>query len=209
MFNIYINIFVIVAVISIIVFFTIHLKLFQKSFKTEIDLNLGRIDILPKFHFDIEFDPFPSTINVDNPYNCTPTDLKTCDVRDSFSCFGCKNLVANCIHYDKDTTYIDFDGNKSIIKANATEFEGYCMVAKTLSETCNPFHGDLVLTQLSADATVSGLICDCKFPGFIGNTQIGGSCSDVFICDGKIEDLNQLLDKIKCKFDNVFVSATV
>ncbi len=154
---------------------------------------------MPKFSYNIHFNPFASTIDVNNPYECTPVDRKICSIKDETSCFGCKNLIAKCTHFAEDTKYIDTNGDVTIIPANSTPDEGYCMVTETVSESCNPYHGDLVLVQSSADATESSLICDCKNPGYIGKTSLSGACDDVFVCNGSVVDLNVPFDKITCQ----------
>lgn len=196
---------IIIISLVIVTFFTTSLRKFNEKFQRQVDINLKRIEILPQFSYDIKFDPFPYEIIVDNPYECTPKNLHICDTMNSASCFGCKTLIAKCTHYDQDTKYIASNGETSFIPANKTETEGYCMVVEKLSQACNSYHGDFVLTQLSPDAAVSGLICDCKNPGYIGNMEMGGNCTDVFICNGKIDNINQPLDKIKCICEDGFV----
>lgn len=193
-------IFIVIAIIFLI--FTIFLKIslitFNNQFSEKIESNKNAILELERFSFKIYFDPPKSTIDITNPYTCTPQDLKICELSNQSSCIGCKNLITTCIHFDVDTKYIDFDGAELTIPANTTEDEGYCLVQNNPSQTCNPYHGDLVLVQLEPDSTESMLFCECKNPGYIGKLELNGACDTVFICDGNIDDINKPLAEINC-----------
>ncbi|QBB28633.1 PIF-1 [Homarus gammarus nudivirus] len=171
---------------------------FNSQLHTEFTKNEEAINHLFEFAYDIHFNPPPDNIIVDNPYECTPTDLRPCDINDPFSCAGCKSLISSCVHIDKDTKYIDADGNETTIAKNTNENDGYCLTQLNHSQACNPYHGELVMVQAGPKSREMMLYCDCKNPGFIGKTHLNGACNEVFICDGDIDDINQPLEKISC-----------
>lgn len=152
---------------------------------------------LKEFSYPIKLQGVGKDIEIEQQYPCTINELRKCNINDQTSCFGCKSLIAECIHFDEDKTFIDSNGKKTIIKKNDTPEEGYCLSLKTFAEKCNPYHGDLVIVEL--DKEHLGLVCSCRNPGFIGNTNLYGDCSHVFVCNGHINDINQPITQIKCK----------
>lgn len=155
----------------------------------------------PRFSTDIQLDPFPENFDVSGIYDCNATSLKECLVDDPTTLFGCKELLVRCVHFEKDTEYLN-DGNSTMIPANATPNDGYALPVTNLASACNPYHGDLVLVSLDSDSTEYMMICSCKNPGYIGNLHILDSCENVFICNGKIDDINRPLDEINCICDD-------
>jgi len=151
------------------------------------------------FSADLVFEPFPQTIDISNPDVCSGYDLKPCRLNDATSCIGCQNLISSCVHFDNDTEYIDYDGQKSIIPKNEDSNDGYCLSVVYTEDFCNLYHGDMALVQIEPASTDTMLICNCRNPGLIGNTSIKGACDTVFICDGKIDDINKPLSEINCK----------
>lgn len=152
---------------------------------------------IPKFSTDVHFEPYPSTVDIENKYDCNAQSLRVCDINDNTTLFGCKELTARCRHFEKDVKYFT-NGNELVIPKNEKPNEGYALAITTLSEACNPYHGDLVLVAANRESTEYMLICSCKNPGFIGNEHLLGNCSTVFICDGKIDNIDQPLEKINC-----------
>ena len=193
-------IFIFISIIVLIAtyIFSVTIKKFKESFVTELERNLENIEQLKEFNYDIHFDPFPNTIDITNPYACTPLDRHLCQMDDQTSCFGCQNLISRCTHFAQATKYVDLQGNEYEIPANSNPNEGYCLLTERVSESCNSFHGDLVLVQTSVDSTESAFICNCKNPGYIGKTSITGNCTDVFICNGNIKTLDVPFDQIEC-----------
>ncbi|UVX94894.1 PIF-1 [Callinectes sapidus nudivirus] len=191
------------------IFLRFSLNKFNSNFKASLSENEKRINDLYKFAYDIHFNPPPSVIDINNPYECTPTNLRKCNVNDPFSCAGCKSLISTCTNISSDLKYIDINGVETIIPKNDTEDEGYCLTRKNANQKCNPFHGDLVLVQTDPDSVESMLYCQCKNPGYIGSTQIDGACNEVFVCNGKIDDINKPLDEIQCDCDNGLVPNNV
>lgn len=198
------KVFIIIAIFSIIIIIFIKLSLYQfnKEFQKTLNENEKNINELYAFSYDIYFHNQPNEIIVSNPYNCTPTDLRLCDVNNPFSCEGCKSLISTCTHISKETKYYDFDGNEFLITPNENENEGYCLAQTNPNQVCNPYHGDLVFIQTEPDSYENMLFCQCKNPGFIGKSQIDGACDEVFICNGKIDNINQPLEEIKCQCEN-------
>ena len=155
-------------------------------------------DPLMEFSTDIQFQPFPQIIDVNSTYDCTPLNLRTCKIDDQTSCFGCKSLVASCHHLSQNTKYINTDGSTFIVPANSNENEGYCMTISSTQEKCNVYHGEFTLVQLTPDSLDAALICLCKNPGLIGNLELKGACDNVFVCEGKVLDINKPLEEIEC-----------
>ncbi|QLI62400.1 PIF-1 [Dikerogammarus haemobaphes nudivirus] len=205
------TIFIIFAIICIIliIFLTFTLRSFNQRFKETINDNMENIEKLQKFSYNIYFNPPPETIIIENSETCSAETLKLCDVNDPFSCANCANLISKCTNIATDTRYIDFNGVESIIPANENENQGYCLARSNPEQMCNPFHGDLVFVQTDQNSTDVMLLCECKNPGFIGKTTIDGTCEEVFICDGKIDDINQSIENISCQCGPAQISSTI
>jgi hypothetical protein len=153
---------------------------------------------LLKFSSDIRFDPFPTTININNKYRCAGDDLRKCDTTNPLSCIGCQSLIASCRHFERDTEYIPISGIPTTIPANESANEGYCLTIDDVESRCNLFHGDLALVQLFPERSETLLICNCRNPGIIGNTTILGACDTPFICNGLINNINQDISEVNC-----------
>ncbi|ATY70191.1 pif-1 [Tomelloso virus] len=152
---------------------------------------------IPNFSVDLQFDPYPQTVNIENQYDCNVNSLRVCDINDSTTLFGCKELIVRCHHFDEDTPYIE-NNITTMIPKNATATEGYALAITTIADACNPYHGDMTLVTANAESNEYMLICTCKNPGYIGNETILGNCTTVFICNGKINDIDQPLNSITC-----------
>ena len=169
-------------------------------------------DALPLAHhsYPVHFDVEPmDTINLTNPYPCTELERKSCKLDNALSCIGCQNLIARCVHFEADVQYVDDSGVVvATIPKNATPNDGYCLAVTRVNESCNPWHGNLVLVKAQPDARESALFCICKNPGLVGNTQIRGACDTPFVCNGKVKDINVSLDEMKCVCENDLLSLT-
>nr|DBA13104.1 TPA: Per os infectivity factor 1 [Oryctes rhinoceros nudivirus] len=152
---------------------------------------------IPKFSIDLQFDPYPQVVNIENQYDCNVHSLRVCDINDSTTLFGCKELIVRCHHFDEDTPFIENNETLTIPK-NQTADEGYALAITTISDACNPYHGDMTLVTANSDASEYMLICTCKNPGYIGNESLLGNCTSVFICNGKVDDVNKPLNEINC-----------
>lgn len=185
---------VICTILIVVVIFL--LRLFNK-----IDWESNRQGELYEFSSDLRFDPFPTQIDVSNPYECSGTDLRLCKMDDQTSCIGCQSMISRCTHFSVDTTYFDDDGNQSTIPANSDPNTGYCMTITNddLNVDCNVYHGDLALIKVEPDSNTSMFFCNCKNPGFIGNTSLLGACDTAFICNGEVDNIDQPIENIKCK----------
>nr|WOJ45371.1 pif-1 [Apis mellifera nudivirus] len=153
---------------------------------------------IPEFSVDLHWDEYPRVVDIENKFDCNAKSLHKCDINDPTTLFGCRELTARCHHFDRDVTLRDVDGKDILIPKNATETEGYAMAITDIVKACNPYHGDLVLVSVSNDSEEYMLICSCKNPGYIGNDHLLGNCETLFICDGKIDNINQPLEKIEC-----------
>lgn len=182
------------TIILVVVFYLIRL------FKN-IEFETTNLGTLHPFSSDLRFDPFPQQIDVSNPYACSGTELRECTLSDQTSCIGCQSMISRCTHFSSDTTYFDDDGQPHIIPANTDPDAGYCMTITNndLNVECNVYHGDLALIKISPESVASMFFCNCKNPGFIGNTSLLGACDTPFICNGKVDDINQNLNDIQCK----------
>ena len=156
---------------------------------------------LSTWSIDLVLDEYPRDVNMENPKDCNVHNLQVCDMRDPLSLVGCKEMLVKCVNFETDTTYME-NGEELVIPANNSANEGYALTVGTITENCNPYHGDLVLVAENAEATSYMLICNCKRPGFIGNVNIMGACDQVYICDGKLDDggnLNRPFENINCE----------
>lgn len=181
------------VLLSIVVIVFVAFGLYQG-----IAPELIRSEELKVFSTDITFQPFPQLINIENPYPCTGSDLKLCEVDNPLTCIGCQNLISRCQNFPNEMKYIDYDGVETLIPANSSANEGYCLPIIDAQNACNVYHGDLTLIQLTPDSTDTMIICNCRNPGAIGNTTLLGACDRVFICNGEVEDINRNLEDIKC-----------
>jgi hypothetical protein len=182
------------TIILVVVVFL--LRLFKN-----IEFQTTNQGILHPFLSDLRFDPFPQQIDVSNPYECSGTNLRPCTISDQTSCIGCQSMIARCTNFSSDTTYFDDDGHPHIIPKNTDPDDGYCMTITNndLNIECNVFHGDLALIKIEPESQASMFFCNCKNPGFIGNTSLLGACDTPFICNGKVDDINKPLSEINCK----------
>lgn len=150
-----------------------------------------------EFSTEFRFTRNNNSIDVDAKYECTTLDLRECDVDDQTSCAGCKSFNATCTHFDVDTPFIDSDGVEVIVPKNIDSSKGYCLNVTSLSDGCSP-QGDYAIIQNGVDTYDFYLICVCKNPGLIGNLELNGNCSTVYMCNGKIDDINKPIQDIKC-----------
>lgn len=181
------------TIILIVVVFL--LRLFKN-----IEFETGNQGTLYQFSSDLRFDPFPQQIDISNPHECSGTNLHPCKLSDQTSCVGCQSMLARCTHFSSDTTYFDDEAQPHTIPRNTDQDDGYCMtITNDINVECNVFHGDLALIKIEPESSTSMFFCNCKNPGFIGNTALLGACDTPFICDGKVDNINQPLENIKCK----------
>lgn len=196
--------FILVIVLVIIV------TLYETSLKRKLKNNQANVQNIPKFSMALEYhvDAITPDTNLNGDgntagggdlYDCSATSLHKCDIDDARTLFGCKELMVTCTHFEKDTPYIDKVNDKTIIiPKNQSPTEGYALAIRVLADSCNPYHGDLVLVALSTTSNEYMMICACKNPGYIGNTTVLGNCTSVFICDGKLVDIDKPLDQVEC-----------
>lgn len=185
--------FVLLGILSVILFITIAL-----AYKKIIPLKYEQDVIIPPFSVDVEFEPYPKTINIANNKDCSATNLQICDVHDPTTVFGCMQLTARCVHFDNDVNYL-VEGKKIIIPKNKNINEGYALSIGVISDHCNLYHGDMSLIARSVNSTDYMLVCVCKNPGYLGNVDLLGPCTTVNICNGSIVDINVPLNQIECK----------
>lgn len=178
-----------VLLVIFALFIGYRLRLFEKPLESPEEIK--------KFSVDVVFRQIES-VSIENKYDCNAKSLRVCSMNDPTTLFGCRELTVRCQHFNKDTEFKEH-GKTFEIPKNKSVNEGYALSITNLAEACNPYHGDLVLVTANSDSNEYMLICSCKNPGFIGNTSLLDACEEVFICDGKIDDLNKPLNEINCK----------
>lgn len=154
--------------------------------------------IIEEFSVPLEFDPYPGPKTVSNLEDCNADSLKVCKLNDVTTNFGCKELLVQCKHFDKDTPYFDTNGRKSIIPKNNDPNEGYALALTIVADSCNPYHGDMTLVTTSKQSSEYMLVCSCKNSGYIGNESLLGNCTTPYICNGQIDSINKPLNQIEC-----------
>lgn len=164
------------------------------TFKSNEEINKT---IIP-FHTEFYRDPYPQQFSIENEFACTPEDPKPCVVDDITTLIGCKNLAVTCKEFKEDTKYIDDSGNEIIIKKTEPG-HGIALAVNDLTDSCNIYHGDLVLISTNPTENQYGLLCMCKNPGYIGNLETTGNCETIFICNGHIDDINQPIESVNCE----------
>lgn len=182
----------------------------QSKFLLPQSVNTDEENLL-RFSTTKRIQPPPSTIDIENPYACTAEDLRKCDTNNMLSCVGCQNLLSTCVHFEDDTLMYPLDENDEIsedpvlIPKNDSADEGYCLIVKTVGESCS-VHGQLVLIQISPDASETALICMCTEPGLIGNDTIDGNCTSLRICNGNVDDITKPIASLNCECPENFYS---
>lgn len=156
---------------------------------------------MPRFGTTFRFDEslYASKVDVENLYDCNAESLRKCLIDDATTLFGCRELTARCHHFAEDTR---LEGTDRVIPRNESPNEGYALAIQSVVKLCNPYHGDLVLVAVDDESRDYMLVCQCKNPGYIGNDSLLGDCTTVRICDGRIDDLQQPLERINCKCAN-------
>lgn len=152
---------------------------------------------IPRFFVDVNYDPYPSEVNVENEFDCNTQSLRECKIDDFTTVLGCREMAVRCVHFDDDTEYHS-DGNIVVIPKNKDKNTGYALAVVSLADSCNAYHGDLVLVAANVESSQYMLICLCKNPGYIGNDHVLGNCTTVNICNKKIDDINKPLSQINC-----------
>nr|AHW98293.1 PIF-1 [Nilaparvata lugens endogenous nudivirus] len=152
---------------------------------------------IPEFSVPVHWDPYPDVVEIENKIDCNLQSLHVCKLDDPTTLFGCRELAVRCHHFSEDVNYYE-NGNSTIIPKNKVENEGYALAITSLADSCNLYHGDLVLVDKNPNTNEYMLICNCKNPGYIGNEDILGPCTSVFICNGKIDGIDKPLESINC-----------
>lgn len=162
--------------------------------------------VIPKFSVQVEYTQEPLALKLNNRHDCNARSLRKCMMDDYTTLLGCKELTARCHHFDFNTSFYE-NGFVSVIPRNSTYNEGYALSMEVVVDSCNPFHGDIVLVTDGSGSNGYILGCWCKNPGYIGNDSVLDSCNVIHICDGKIDNINQPLENINCVCDETEYSA--
>lgn len=192
------HILAIVLIVLVIILVIYLICIVDPKLPTMIDRLEADEKSLPLFTTDVQFDPYPSTVNIENEIDCNVTSLRVCDINDSTTLYGCKELIVRCQHFDHDTPYIN-NGITTIVPKNKTPTEGYALAITVIAESCNVYHGDLTLVAIDDMSKEYMMICTCKNPGYIGNETILGNCTTPYICNGKVDSIDKPLSQINCK----------
>lgn len=99
-----------------------------------------REQTIPKFSVQLQYIPYPSTVDLGNRYDCNTKSLRKSLTDDVTTLLGCKELTVRCHHFDKDSNFHD-NGDVSVIPKNAEPNEEYALSIETILDICNPFHG--------------------------------------------------------------------
>lgn len=161
---------------------------------------LNKTKDLVSFSKQFKFKEFDKKKDISNTIPCNTDNLKICNLNNPNDLYGCREFYVECHHFDQDVIYFENKVKKTIPKNNKNE--GYALpITSKLEEKCNIYHGDLTLISKNDNLDEYMLICKCKEPGYIGNDHILGNCTTVRICNSKIDDINQPLEKINCICD--------
>lgn len=137
-------------------------------------------------------------VDVENTRDCNIDTLEKCSMNDPTTLLGCRELLVRCTHFKNDTKYYSNDDTYVIVPRNVSINEGYALAITNLDQACHHLHGDLVLVTRDSNSSDYMFVCKCKMDGYIGNDTITGNCTTVRICNGKIDNIDQTLDKINC-----------
>nr|CAR40193.1 putative per os infectivity factor PIF-1 [Chelonus inanitus] len=155
-------------------------------------------DNLQPFSSKARFLPLPDDTDLpDIPENIPKIYKQKCKIDDVNSCSKYPNTV--CERFDKETkVHFSTDSSRSTIIKNKDPNEGYCMNIHHLSNRCNIFHGYWALIKKSNEDNSYMKVCVCYRPGYIGNLKLFDACETPFICDGKVNDINNKFESIEC-----------
>lgn len=163
-----------------------------------------RDESVPEFSAPLRFHETTTTtttsVDVSGRHDCNAKSLHKCLTDDVTTLMGCKELSARCHHFDRDTEFHE-GGVVSVLAKNTAQNEGYALAIKTVSASCNPFHGDPVLVSTSAESGDYVLGCLCKNPGYVGSEHVLDTCTTVHVCGGKVDDIDRPLAEINCLCD--------
>lgn len=161
-----------------------------------------RDESVPEFSSPLRFHETTTTTSVDvsGRHDCNAKSLHKCLTDDVTTLMGCKELSARCHHFDRDTEFHE-GGVVSVLAKNTAQNEGYALAIKTVSASCNPFHGDPVLVSSSAESGDYVLGCLCKNPGYVGSEHVLDTCTTVHVCGGRVDDIDRPLAEINCLCD--------
>lgn len=193
---------ILVVVVSVIIY---QWGLLQDKWDELHKIKRTDLSDLEKFTTNLKLDPFPSEIDISNEFSCTPEEPRLCDISDGVGCFGCKNFTARCNHLSSDVIFYTDDGEKKVLPKNESPDKGYCL-AISHTDACNPYHGNLTFVKTDPMSLNYGLICDCKNPGLISNSNIDSACETAQVCNGKVKDLNTPIEEMVCICDKHEVS---
>lgn len=159
---------------------------------------------IPNFSVDVIFNLKSSNFRMEErKLDCNIDTLIECDKRnESETLLQCKELLVKCINFPEKATYVYYTKKVEIPK-NKDKNTGYALaVTEIYDEACNFDHGNLVLITSNETSNEYMLICECKQPGYIGKDHLLKNCDVVYMCNGKIDNIKQSLDKIKCICDD-------
>lgn len=198
--------------IGVILLFLISLVLifFNKN-KLDTYLKFEDGKTLKLWNSKFVYKPKFEDIIIENPYECSPTDLRKCSLKNGWtSCSGCKNPTAICTRYDEPMEWYKdgFENPPFIIPANdpLNRDEGYCLAMAEENRRCNRFHGKLVLATLDNKSKEYIAYCMCTNPGMIGNNKLTDACDNSFI--GEVVNINVPFSKLKLKCPEGYESTT-
>lgn len=96
---------------------------------------------------------------------------------------NCRQPGFVCHHLAQSVT-LSKRGAHYTLPANSNKDEGYCFNLPKAYPYCNPFHGDWILTRANNHVGYQ-FVCQCRNPGYVGNSSLYGPCETLRLCDGK------------------------
>lgn len=143
---------------------------------------------------------------------CNVRSLTKCKVNEQFECFNCHELLAACIHFEKDERVHDVNNKETgaIVVANKNKQEGYCLrLTDRGRRTCTIQNGGRWIL-VEHDGKYS-YICACTSPQLFSNYTMYGDCTRFHGCrNGKISNKSwKLLSQIECDCNNNYFFISV
>lgn len=142
------------------------------------------------------------TIHSRERIECTGKSLKPCQVNRDFQCFNCKQVLASCVHFEKDTTVMESDGkdfNKKafVIPKNKSANDGYCLrLTDKRARKCTQKYGGMWILAQDSDPYVKeygrdekssyshhyAYVCLCTRPNVFSRSSFYGDCDNFMGC---------------------------
>lgn len=183
-------VFIVLFLIIYIIINYICISIFNKGKRQFLLKKPNKFRLADNYIYGNRLDP-----SADGSLNCTTADNKLieCDIDENNQlgrnamCAQCKQISARCVHI-KEPVYSADDPNKIIIEPNSSPEKGYCLPAKTTTNSCTRRNGGkwiLSTVEDTVEADPKNLIytfeCYCSTPQFF-QADSGGDCTRFIGC---------------------------